>query len=135
MGNAEVKPRFGIIISLLFLLLSCVIQLVVVISPNWFEVYCNNGTLILGLWQYCGDPLKALTNNTEDTQAAIIDLFGYKQETETCKTLEGYMFLDQDGSPGMFFWFQIIYSQMLERHLKLNPCSPSEIRHKDEATG
>ena len=103
MGNAEVKPRFWIIISLLFLLLSSVIQLVVVISPNWFEVYCNNGTLILGLWQYCGDPLKALANNTGDTQAAIIDLFGYKQETETCKTLENYMFLDQDVSPGMFF--------------------------------
>ena len=111
------KPRFWIIISLLFLLLSSAIQLVVVISPNWFEVYCNNGTLIIGLWQYCGDPLKAsLTNNTEDTQTAIIDLFGYKQESQSCKALENYSFLGKDGSPGTFFWFQIIFSQMFERY-------------------
>ena len=108
MGKAEVKPRFWIIISLLFLLISSVIQLVVVISPNWFEVYCNNGTVILGLWQYCGDPLKALTNNTGDTQAAIIDLFGYKQETETCKALGNYTFLSHDNNPGMVFCFKII---------------------------
>ena len=103
MGNPKVKPRFWIIVALLFLLVCITIHLIAVISPNWYEVQCQNGTLSLGLWQYCGDPVEIVMANTSNGHAnpAIIDVFGYKQESETCITLGNYLFIGKKGNSGI----------------------------------
>ena len=103
MDKPKVKPRFWIIITLLLLVVCAVIQLLAVISPNWFEVHCKNGTISLGLWQYCGDPVELLMINKSngDTNPAILHLYGYKQEPEICTSVGNYLFIGHKGNPGM----------------------------------
>ncbi len=53
MGSITVQWRLWIFSVLTLLLLATLIHGVAILTPKWLHFSCGNGTVELGLWQYC----------------------------------------------------------------------------------
>ncbi len=75
----------------LLLLIATILQVLSVLTPEWIQIQCQNGTMNIGLWQYCGDPVSVKHGNSDNgniTKKALLNLFMWDSESNSCISLD-----------------------------------------------
>ncbi len=87
---SQVQVVWKLCISFLLVTVT-VLQVLAVLTPEWIEIQCQDGSMNIGLWQYCGEPVIRKNDNSDTengTENALLNLFAWGQDSNFCISLD-----------------------------------------------